>query len=502
MMNSTNKKLSEAVDMSQSANRQAGRVSQIKPVVSKLKTAVPARSVKRLIAPTVHRPQQASEAVQPELANGVVNRKSLVAPPVYRPQPVPKVLQKKSGATELPKTVQPPRQPIAPPIYDPVAKKIVQPQLRTAPKAPSVYRPTQGKIAQPKMASLANVHMPPQAPPVYHPTLRQLNAQSGQPAQMKAKVIAPLANAPRLARRQIEVPGGNGTAERVQVGNRVPFVGSPTLSRGSNLYFAPGQNNPAITHRSLNKLTTRTLVIQRMDGHEKNEEESLLYKLGSFLAPKISQIFNIPNIFEMSQFTACVCLVFNQAGLSIDDVMKISGDYRKIFEQVKEKWEAGKKGRLFKALCPYDSDGKTPSPQFRSFSASCAMDKEILGPNPLIVVIGHCSPGSSSISGDKGTGLTFSVTQVLDVIRPLMIKNCTILLTPCSTAVSKEKSHSFQERFIHEVETNNDPGVYVIGMNSISAPIGGTILSSGYTIKHSKGGNVTMEQYKGNQPGQ
>jgi hypothetical protein len=233
----------------------------------------------------------------------------------------------------------------------------------------------------------------------------------------------------------------------------------------------------------------------------KKEEPSLLYRIGSFFAPKIAWAFNVPNIFEMSQFTSCVCLVFNRAGLSISQIMEISGDYRKTLEDVQERWEAGGKGRPFNAMCPYDEDGINLSPQFRSFSMSCVVAPEILGSNPLIVVIGHCSPGSSSISGDEETDLSFSSTQVLDVIRPLMIKNCTILLTPCSTAVSKGESLSFQDVLINEMETVGTPAAYVIGTQSTSVPVGGTVVSTGYSYKHTKGGELTLEQYKKFQEG-
>jgi len=151
-------------------------------------------------------------------------------------------------------------------------------------------------------------------------------------------------------------------------------------------------------------------VVQRA---KKEPEQTWQHKAGSLLAPRIAQILNIPNIFEMSQFTSCICLVFNQAGLTIDEVMAISGDYRKTFEQVESRWRAGGSGRVFKAMCPYDTDTKSLSPQFESFSRSCAIDSTILGTNPLIVVIGRCSAGSSSIFGDKGTGLSFSVEEVL-----------------------------------------------------------------------------------------
>jgi len=232
-------------------------------------------------------------------------------------------------------------------------------------------------------------------------------------------------------------------------------------------------------------------VVQRAD-------ESFFHKIGSFIAPMISTIYNLPNIFEMSQFTSCVCLVFNQAGKSIVEIQQMSGDYRKTFEDVHKKWKAGGEGRFFRAMCPYEEDGVTQSREFRTFCQACLLSPETLGSNPLIVVIGHCSPGSAYIHGDTGTGLKFPVTKVLEVIRPLMIKNCTIVLTPCSTALSKGESSSFQDQLLLEMtdETNPAPGAYLIGMNSTSVPVAGTVLSTGYTFKHSGGGSMTFEQFK------
>jgi len=96
------------------------------------------------------------------------NPKRPTAPKVYRPQPVPKVLQTKSATPQPPAIVQsrkvataPPiyqaRKPVAPPVYRPEAKKIVQlksisPQ-RKSPTPPPPYRPEQKRIAQPKNRS-------------------------------------------------------------------------------------------------------------------------------------------------------------------------------------------------------------------------------------------------------------------------------------------------------------------------------------------------------------
>ncbi|HKQ99896.1 MAG TPA: hypothetical protein VJT09_04435 [Pyrinomonadaceae bacterium] len=98
--------------------------------------------------------QDRLSAIQPKL-----NAARLAAPAVYRPQPTPKVLQTKSSPATGPQTGQAPRRPVAPAVYRPEAKKIVQPkaiaQQRKTPTAPPVYRPEQQRVAQPKMIPAA-----------------------------------------------------------------------------------------------------------------------------------------------------------------------------------------------------------------------------------------------------------------------------------------------------------------------------------------------------------
>jgi hypothetical protein len=355
-----------------------------------------------------------------------------IAPPVYRPQQLTRSIQQKSGSTQPPHMRHAPRRPVAPPVYRPDARKTVQPKAASQPR------------------------QSPKVPPVYRPE----RTRTAQPT--------------------------TASAANAQVQPKTPPVYRPQFNQAN-----AGSGRPA--QMSRHQPAASVPVIQRMENP--NKETTFGYKIGSFFAPKIAWLLNVPNIFAMSQFTSCICLVFNRAGLAIDEVMAISGDYRKTFEDVKKNWEAGGKDRRFVAMCPYAEDG-TFSDQFRSFSMSCAMAPDALGSNPLIVVIGHCSPGSSSISGDEETDLSFSVYQVLDVIRPLMIKNCTIMLTPCSTAVKTSESLSFQDHLINAMAKQQGLPAYVVGMNSTSVPIGGTVLSTGYTYKHSTGGEITFEEFK------
>lgn len=181
-MNSSNKKAPLAKGVPPQVKPPARHALQFKPAVAQPKNAVFAQSVKRPVAPPVYNPQSKPNAVQQKTAMPSHLKPTAAAPPVYRPQPTPKVLQTKSSPAQSPQTAQTPRQPVAPPVYRPEAKKMVQPkavsQLRKTPIAPPVYRPVQKSIAQPKTKSAAQSHTPPKAPPVYRPQAKPVSVQA------------------------------------------------------------------------------------------------------------------------------------------------------------------------------------------------------------------------------------------------------------------------------------------------------------------------------------
>lgn len=147
------------------------------------KTATAALQMKKQpFAPPVYRPE-AKRILQPKMDAASPSPKSPQAPPAYRPQSTPKVLQAKGSPAQSTHAGQAPRRPVAPP----------------------VYRPEQKRVAQAKMAPAATpTYMPPQAPPVYRPLAKQVNAPSGQPAQMKSKAVAPAASHPPPARQTVQ----------------------------------------------------------------------------------------------------------------------------------------------------------------------------------------------------------------------------------------------------------------------------------------------------------
>ena len=151
---------------------------QSKPNVAQARSAFAAPTIRKPVAPPVYRPQAKTTAVQSKMAAPSPVKSHSSAPPVYRPQPTPKVLQRKTshlqrGAIQSEVGV---KRPTAPAAYRPqpmpkvLQKKTagVQPsqpgQPRRQPVAPPVYRPEQKKIMQPQVAATAQSRMTPTAP--------------------------------------------------------------------------------------------------------------------------------------------------------------------------------------------------------------------------------------------------------------------------------------------------------------------------------------------------
>lgn len=100
-------------------------------------------SKSKLVAPPVYRPE-GKTIVQAKMISPV--RESPAPPPVYRPQPVPKVLQTKRSLGQNPLAGQATRETVQP-------NSVSQ---RKTPSAPPVYRPEQKQTLQRKTVSRAN----------------------------------------------------------------------------------------------------------------------------------------------------------------------------------------------------------------------------------------------------------------------------------------------------------------------------------------------------------
>jgi hypothetical protein len=140
----------------------------------------------------------------------------IVAPTVYRPQPLPKVLQTKTVSHPSPNTAK--RTPIAPPVYRPESKKIVQPKIAgvtsLTPKAPPVYRPQpMPKVLQTKKAAVSK-----------HPTTVQgrllLPHETSRVVQQKesSKVPGGVAIRPAMTPVSVAHPGALRVVQRASRG--------------------------------------------------------------------------------------------------------------------------------------------------------------------------------------------------------------------------------------------------------------------------------------------
>src|SRR5689334_19186992 len=86
-----------------------------RPSVLQPKMGLASQPNKQPVAPPVYRPDP-KKVVQPKMAAVVQEvSKSPKAPPVYRPQPTPQVLQTKSATKQQPAVSQTSRVPAAPP---------------------------------------------------------------------------------------------------------------------------------------------------------------------------------------------------------------------------------------------------------------------------------------------------------------------------------------------------------------------------------------------------
>ena len=132
----------------------------------------------------------------------------------HTPQSRPAVAQPKTA-----QSAQSARRPVAPPVYRPEVKRLVQPktitQQRMPPAAPPVYRPQQQRVAQAKMVGPAQMKNHPAAPPAYRPqpVPRVLQAKEtvtqrgGQRQQEQQRVAPPLSLACQPARPRGDAQG-------------------------------------------------------------------------------------------------------------------------------------------------------------------------------------------------------------------------------------------------------------------------------------------------------
>jgi hypothetical protein len=204
-----------------------------------------------------------------------------------------------------------------------------------------------------------------------------------------------------------------------------------------------------------------------------------------------SAIFKYPNLIEMEGFTSCICFVFNTAGKK-DYNDFISDDSREIvFESIKGNWKDKHPGDPFFAVCPYDEDDNL-TPEYRAIMLNDAT-VGVFGNRPLIVIIGHCSPGSSFISNDDHSK-KYQIGDVISAIRPTLKSRSTIYLTPCNTGISSASDPSFQTQFTMAMsqeamghdQLQHRSETLIVGTESVSVPAKGKVLTTGQSYSRVK----------------
>jgi hypothetical protein len=246
---------------------------------------------------------------------------------------------------------------------------------------------------------------------------------------------------------------------------------------------AQEQSSTAIDYEDQCASALKPGVIQKMD-------------IFSGIKHAAKQIFHtIPSPLEMSGYTSCVCFVFNSPSKTIDQVKDSGVLYKSVFSAVEKNWKSAHPKEPFIALCPFDENGKKTG-EYSALLMSAVSGT--LGARPLFVAVGHCSPGSSTISADDSAA-NYSTDDIVNLLPSVFQPGCTIYLTPCSTAVPGDGGEqSFQDQFIDTMMNLIDPtGDFItIGTNSTSVPnpILGNVLTTGHTYK--KGKNpITEEDY-------
>lgn len=164
----------------------------------------------------IRTPLSQAAIVQPKTIAASLIRRPPVAPPVYRPQPGPNALQAKMSADH--EFINRSRHTTTPPpAYRPqVGRRVMQPKIvsgrespgaksQRIPVAPRVYRPEARKIVQAKVAPTSLVHMPT-APAVYRPQpiprmLQTKKVQAGTNASGQSHLMTHPSQNPGLKHR-------------------------------------------------------------------------------------------------------------------------------------------------------------------------------------------------------------------------------------------------------------------------------------------------------------
>jgi hypothetical protein len=315
---------------------------------------------------------------------------------------------------------------------------------------PPVYRPARHAIA---------------APPVYRPgAAAPLQLSQGVTARKTPRSPRAASAAPPVYRPT--VVGAHLQAKRAAITPQVVTGVNPNLTPRPAQH---GTARPSIVPSPPN-------VVQRMEAVKKGMATFGL----SVLTKAATLIYSLPNPFEMSNFTSCLCLVFNTAGRQD---RKYKGDALRdvVFESIKATWEQHHTKDTFYDVCPYDElDNLTDEWQMLMMEDKKSSGA-LFGERPLIAIVGHCAPGASAIRSDDQK--EYGIPKVMEAIGPALKSRATIYLTPCNTGVASDASASFQEKFTRALPgaTTEDFKILTIGTTSKSVPAEGKVLTTGHT---------------------
>jgi hypothetical protein len=258
-----------------------------------------------------------------------------------------------------------------------------------------------------------------------------------------------------------DVSGRQGSSRRpphaatvVQPKPRHPATVQPMLRRPAT---PPKTPHPATV-----------LLAKGLPAHAATVAQPMLWKGIKSVATSV--FTGVLNPLELPEFTSCLCLVFNTTDEStlLDTLL-----YRTILSGMKGTWDNHHAPNTFHYLCPYNQDHEFTS----NMRAAMRLD---LGERPLIVVTGHSSPGSNSISCD-GSVDRFKVQEVFDAVAPFMTGVFTVFLSACSTAERNDQNKpSFQERF--DAIVGAERPCFSIGTSSTSVPLFGKVHAEGLTF--------------------
>lgn len=151
-------------------------------------------------------------------------------------------------------------------------------------------------------------------------------------------------------------------------------------------------------------------------------------------------------------YTSCVCLVFtNKSDADIPKAPDYFGP--EILEGMEKRWLKGRQGPPLRYCSVNDETVREPTSRFWQILLAHDNGQSSLGSRPLIILIGHCAPGSDSLSTmeKEHQGFKWVTAQVFEVVQRVFAMDDqahpTVFLSMCSSGEPGHGEPSFQDRF-------------------------------------------------------